>query len=44
MAGSWARSTAADAALVTLNWLLIGALLVPLRTFFPQVHSFGFAA
>jgi len=40
----WLRSTAADFALVGLNWLLIGALLVPLRAFFPQVRVFAFAA
>ena len=44
MASRWVRSTAADFALVALNWLLIGALLVPLRTLFPHVRTFGFAA
>ena len=44
MAWRWLRATAADFALVTLNWLLIGALLVPLRMLFPWVRSFGFAA
>lgn len=38
----WARSTAADFALVVLNWLLLGALLVPLRTLFPQIRVFGY--
>jgi exopolysaccharide biosynthesis polyprenyl glycosylphosphotransferase len=38
----WLRSTAADFVLVGLNWLLTGALLVPLRTFLP--HARGFAA
>ncbi len=33
---------AADFALVALNWLLIGALLVPLRVLFPHVRSFGY--
>ncbi len=40
----WGRSTAADLALVALNWLLIGALLVPLHRLFPQVRVFGYAA
>ncbi len=44
MAWRWLRATAADFALVILNWLLIGALLVPLRMLFPWVRSFGFAA
>jgi len=44
MAGKWARSIAADFALVALNWLSIGALLVPLRVWFPHVRTFGYAA
>jgi exopolysaccharide biosynthesis polyprenyl glycosylphosphotransferase len=36
------RSTAADFALIGLNWLLLGALLVPLRTVFPHVRLFKF--
>jgi len=40
----WTRSVAADAALVGLNWLLLGALLVPLHARFPQVHLFTYAA
>jgi exopolysaccharide biosynthesis polyprenyl glycosylphosphotransferase len=43
-AGRWVRATAADFALVALNWLLIGALLVPLRVLFPHVRTFGYAA
>ena len=43
-AGRWVRSAAADVALVGLNWLLLGALLVPLHRGFPQVHVFGYAA
>jgi exopolysaccharide biosynthesis polyprenyl glycosylphosphotransferase len=43
-AWTWACSTAADFALVALNWLLTGALLVPLRLLFPQVHVFTYAA
>jgi len=38
------RSVAADFALVGLNWLAVGALLVPLRHLFPFVWSFGYAA
>jgi exopolysaccharide biosynthesis polyprenyl glycosylphosphotransferase len=44
MAWRWTRSMAADWALVSLNWLLLGALLVPLRMLFPQVRSFGYGA
>ena len=44
IAWKWMRATFADFALVALNWLLIGALLVPLRTLFPHVRSFGYAA
>ncbi len=39
----WVRCTAADFALVALNWLSIGALLVPLRVLFPQVRTFAYA-
>lgn len=44
MAWKWMGSTAADFALVALNWLSIGALLVPLRVLFPHVRVFGYAA
>jgi exopolysaccharide biosynthesis polyprenyl glycosylphosphotransferase len=44
MAWKWMGSTAADFALVALNWLLIGALLVPLRVWFPHVRLFNYAA
>lgn len=44
MAGAWLRSASADVALVGLDWLLLGALLVPLHRAFPQVHVFGYAA
>jgi exopolysaccharide biosynthesis polyprenyl glycosylphosphotransferase len=44
MAWMWARSAATDVALVGLDWLLLGALLVPLHRAFPQVRGFGFAA
>jgi len=40
--GRFARSAATDFALVALNWLLLGALLVPLRTLFPQIRVFGY--
>jgi exopolysaccharide biosynthesis polyprenyl glycosylphosphotransferase len=43
MAGKWVRSMTADFALVALNWLSIGALLVPLRVLFPHVRTFAFA-
>jgi len=39
----WVCSMAADFALVTLNWLSIGALLVPLRVLYPHV-LFNYAA
>jgi len=44
MGRRWARSLAADFALVALNWLSIGALLVPLRAWFPHVRVFNYAA
>ena len=40
----WLRSIAADYALIALNWLLIGALLVPLRMLYPRVRIFAYAA
>jgi exopolysaccharide biosynthesis polyprenyl glycosylphosphotransferase len=43
-AWKWARSTAADFALIGLDWLLIGALLVPLRLLFPHVRVFHYAS
>jgi len=39
----WLRSVAADWALVALNWLLVGALLVPLRMVFPRPTFFEYA-
>ena len=39
----WLRSVAADWALVALNWLLVGALLVPLRIVFPRPTFFEYA-
>ena len=44
MAARLLRAVAADSALVALNWLLLGALLVPLHRAFPQVLLFGYAA
>ena len=41
--GSWLRAVAADWALVSLNWLLLGALLVPLRMAFPRPTFFEYA-
>ena len=38
------RSVAADFGLIGLNWLLIGALQVPLRGLFPGVRVFAYAA
>jgi exopolysaccharide biosynthesis polyprenyl glycosylphosphotransferase len=35
---------AADWVLIALNWLIVGAVLVPLRELFPRVWSFGYAA
>jgi len=43
-ARKWVRSMAADFALVAVNWLLIGALQVPLREVFPRVRLFQYAA
>lgn len=43
-ADKWIRSMGTDCALVTLNWLILGAALVPLRELFPQVWSFRYAA
>jgi exopolysaccharide biosynthesis polyprenyl glycosylphosphotransferase len=43
-AWEWLRSLFSDFALITLDWLLIGALLVPLHESFPRVRSFGYAA
>jgi exopolysaccharide biosynthesis polyprenyl glycosylphosphotransferase len=40
----WMRSMAADFALVGLDWLLIGALFVPLRMLYPRVRLFAYAA
>jgi exopolysaccharide biosynthesis polyprenyl glycosylphosphotransferase len=44
IAGRRLRSMAADFALIALNWLLIGAVQVPLRGLFPHVRLFGYAA
>ena len=44
MAGRWLTSTASDFVLVAVNWLLLGALLVPLRMLFPRVRIYEYAA
>jgi len=43
-AWKWLRSITADFAVVGLNWLLIGALLVPMRGLFPRVWAFKYAS
>ena len=43
-AWKWLRSVSADFALIVLNWLLLGAALVPLRMVFPQRWVFRYAA
>jgi exopolysaccharide biosynthesis polyprenyl glycosylphosphotransferase len=43
MASRWMGSTAADFALVALNWLLIGGLQILLRRLFPNVRGFEYA-
>jgi exopolysaccharide biosynthesis polyprenyl glycosylphosphotransferase len=43
MALAWGRSVAADVALVGLNWLLLGALLVPMHAMFPRARLFVYA-
>ena len=40
----WLRATAADFALIGLNWLLIGALLMVLRRFLPPMELQAYAA
>ena len=42
-AWKWLRPVSADLALVALNWLVLGALLVPLRIVFPQRWVFRYA-
>ena len=42
--GPWVRSVVSDFALVGLNWLLVGAALVPLRHLFPRIRIFDYAA
>lgn len=43
-AWKWLRSVGADFALVGLNWLLVGAVMVTLHALFPRIWSFGYAA
>lgn len=40
----WLRSVFADLALVTLDWLIIGAALVPMRAIFPRTRVFTYGA
>ena len=39
----WLKATAADWALVGLNWLVVGAALVPMRMIFPNATFFEYA-
>jgi exopolysaccharide biosynthesis polyprenyl glycosylphosphotransferase len=39
----WIRLAATDFVLVALNWLILGALMLPLRVPFPQIRIFEFA-
>lgn len=39
---SWLRATVTDFALIGLNWLVVGALPVPMRAVFPQTHWSSF--
>ena len=43
-ARKWLTCTLADFSLVAVNWLLLGAVLVPLRTAFPNIRVFRYAA
>lgn len=43
-AWQWLRATTTDFALIGLNWLAIGAAMVPLRAAFPRVGLFEYAA
>jgi exopolysaccharide biosynthesis polyprenyl glycosylphosphotransferase len=43
-ATQWLQMMSIDFALVILNWLVVGAALVPLRVLFPQRRLFEFAA
>lgn len=40
----WLRSVLTDFALIATNWLLLGAVLVPLREAFPEIRTFAFAS
>ncbi len=44
MAAQWIQTMGIDCALVVLNWLVVGAALVPLRVVFPHRRLFEFAA
>jgi exopolysaccharide biosynthesis polyprenyl glycosylphosphotransferase len=39
----WIRLAATDFVLIALNWLILGALILPLRVPFPQIRLFEFA-
>lgn len=43
-ATQWVQTMSIDFALVFLNWLVVGAALVPLRVLFPHPRLFEFAA
>ena len=43
MAIEWMQTMAIDCALVLLNWLVVGATLVPLRVLFPHRRVFEYA-
>jgi len=43
-AWAWLTCTVSDFSLVAVNWLLLGALLVPLQTLFPDIRVFRYAA
>lgn len=44
MASEWVQTMTIDCALVVLNWLVVGAALVPLCVLFPHRRLFEFAA
>lgn len=44
MAWTRMKSVVTDFVFVVLNWLLLGALLVPLHALFPRIQLFGYAA
>lgn len=44
MAWQWVTATVADFLLIGLNWLLLGALLIPLRELFPLIRLSAYGA